>query len=181
MNYIHVYSGDGKGKTTAALGLMLRFLGAGGKAALIQFDKGAGSLDFYGERRLFPLFPGLTHHATGLVRFVPSAGTFRFKNLPGDFLEAQKGLGLAHEALDTDIGLLILDEILSLPLSGLLDERTIMDFLDTYESKGRPCELVLTGHKTFPELEQRTDLWTRMQGLKHYFEKGVSARKGIEF
>ncbi|HTB21966.1 MAG TPA: cob(I)yrinic acid a,c-diamide adenosyltransferase [bacterium] len=181
MNRIQVYTGEGKGKTTAALGLLLRFLGSGGKAVLIQFDKGAGSDDFYGERRLFPLLTGLTHHATGLVRFVPARGTFRFQNIPGDFAEAQRGMDLAHEALASGAGMVVLDEILSLLLTGLIGEDAIDALLDHYEKLGRPCELILTGHKIFPALELRADLITRMEKLKHYFDQGEPARKGIEF
>jgi cob(I)alamin adenosyltransferase len=181
MNRIQVYTGDGKGKTTAALGLLLRFLGAGGKAVLVQFDKGAGADDFYSERRLFPLLPGLVHHATGKVRFVPAKGSFRFTNIKGDFEEAQRGMGLARQAIESGAGLVILDEILSLPLTGLLQESEIAAFLDHFESLGRPCELVLTGHRTFPALDQKADLITRMVKLKHYFDQGEAARKGIEY
>ena len=178
---IHIYTGDGKGKTTAALGLLLRFLGTGGRAVLVQFDKGAGAEDFYGERAVFPLLTGLTHHPTGLPRFNPEKGTFRFNNGPGDFKEAGRGMDLARAALASGAGLVVLDEILSLLLTGLVKESAVLALLDRYEELGRPCELVLTGHKTFPALEQRADLITRMEKAKHYFDKGEKARKGIEY
>jgi len=178
---IQVYTGDGKGKTTAALGLLLRFIGSGGNAVLVQFDKGAGAGDFYGERKLFPLLPGLVHHPTGLVRFVPEKGTFRFQNVKGDFEEAHRGMALARTALTSGAGLVVLDEVLSLLLTGLLEESQIHTLLDEYERLGRPCELVLTGHKMTPQLEQRADLITRMENVKHYFDQGVVARKGIEY
>ncbi len=181
MNRIHVYTGDGKGKTTAALGLLLRFLGSGGRAELIQFDKGAGSDDFYGERRLLPLLPGLAFHPTGLPRFVPARGVFRFANVPGDFEEARRGLALARQALGSGAGLVVLDEILSLPLTGLADAASILELLDHYEAASRPCELVLTGHALFEGLEERVDLITVMTKRKHYFDSGEKARKGIEF
>lgn len=179
---VQVYTGDGKGKTTAALGLLLRFLGSGGKACLIQFDKGAAQgSDFYNERNIFPLLPGLTHRPTGLPRFNPETQTFRFINGPGDFVEAQKGLEQARWALGQGFGLLILDEILSTALTGLLKESEITAFLDEYDQLGRPCELVLTGHQIWPALEDRADLVTEMRKKKHYFDQKVSARKGIEF
>ena len=181
-NQIQVYTGESKGKTTAALGLLLRFLGSGGKACLIQFDKGAepGS-DFYQERKLFPLFPGLTHIATGLVRFNAEKNTFRFNNIPADFQEAQRGLEAARQAFGQGYGLVVLDELLSLILTDLVKKEEIVSLLDAYESAGRPCELVLTGHRIWPELEARVDLITEMKKLKHYFDKGLQARKGIEF
>ena len=179
---IQVYTGEGKGKTTAALGLLLRFLGSGGKACLIQFDKGAGpDSDFYQERRVFPLLTGLTHVATGLVRFNAEKNTFRFNNIAADFQEAQRGLGIAREAFSQGYGLVVLDEILSLILTDLVKKEEIMGLLDAYEAAGRPCELVLTGHRIWPELEARVDLITEMRKLKHYFDHGLEARKGIEF
>jgi cob(I)alamin adenosyltransferase len=182
LNQIQVYTGEGKGKTTAALGLALRFLGTGGKACLIQFDKGSkpGS-DFYSERRLFNQLPGLTHHATGLVRFDEATESFRFKNIPGDFDEAQRGLELARQSFIQGYGLVVLDEILSLVLTDLVKKVEIESLLDAYESAGRPSELVLTGHRIWPELEARVDLITEMRKVKHYFDKKLKARKGIEF
>ncbi len=179
---IQVYTGEGKGKTTAALGLLLRFLGSGGKACLIQFDKGAGpDSDFYQERRVFPLLAGLTHVATGLVRFNVEKNSFRFNNIAADFQEAQRGLQIAREAFSQGYGLVVLDEILSLILTDLVKKEDIISLLDAYETAGRPCELVLTGHRIWPELEARVDLITEMKKVKHYFDQGLQARKGIEF
>lgn len=179
---IQVYTGDGKGKTTAALGLLLRYLGTGGRACFIQFDKGAAEgSDFYQERRCFPLFPQLTHHPTGLVRFNAEKNTFRFKNVPADFAEAQRGMSLAKQAFSQGYGLVVLDEILSLVLTGLVGTDEVMALLDEYERQGRPCELVLTGHRIWPELAARVDLITEMKKLKHYFDQKVEARKGFEY
>lgn len=181
-NQIQVYTGSGKGKTTAALGLLLRFLGAGGKACLIQFDKGAApGSDFYSERQALAKFPHLTLQPTGLVRFNAEKETFRFQNGPGDLAEAQRGLGLARQALEGGYGLVVLDEILSLPLTGLLPQAEIMALLAEYERLGRPCELVLTGHQIWPELEAQVDLITEMNKRKHYFDQALKARKGIEY
>jgi cob(I)alamin adenosyltransferase len=116
-----------------------------------------------------------------LVRFVPEKNTFRFKNIAGDFEEAQRGLKLAQTAFNSGAGLVVLDEILSLPLTGLVQEQAILELLDVYEALQRPCELVLTGHQLFPSLEQRVDLITRMQKVKHYYDQGEQARKGIEY
>lgn len=179
---IQVYTGDSKGKTTASLGLMLRFLGSGGRVCLIQFDKGSdASSDFYQERKLFPLFTGLTHHATGLVRFNAEKNTFRFKNIQGDFDEAQRGLKLAKEAFGQGYGMIILDELLSLILTDLVTKEEVLELLSAYETAGRPGELVVTGHRTWPEFEAKVDLITEMKKHKHYFDKGLKARKGIEF
>ena len=179
---VQVYTGDGKGKTTAALGLLLRFLGSGGRACFIQFDKGAAEgSDFYSERKLFPVLAGLTHIATGLPRFNPANQTFRFNNIPGDLAEAQRGLAAAQQALGAGYGLVVLDEILSTVLTKLLKQEDVIALLDEHARLGRPNELVLTGHQTWPELESRVDLITEMRKRKHYFDQKVPARKGIEF
>jgi cob(I)alamin adenosyltransferase len=182
MNRIQVYTGEGKGKTTAALGLLLRFVGSGGKACLIQFDKGSQvGDDFYSERGLLTKMEGLTFQATGLPRFDPLKETFRFKNIEGDFAEARRGLGLARQALAQGYGLLVLDELLSLILTELVTKEEVFGILDAYEKAGRPCELVITGHRIWPELEARVDLITEMRKVKHYFDQRVKARKGIEY
>ena len=179
---IQIYTGEGKGKTTAALGLILRFLGSGGRACLIQFDKGAvEGQEVYFERRVFPRLEGLTHLPSGLPRFDPKAGTFRFKNIAGDFEEARRGFGLAKEALGQGYGLLVLDELLSLVLTGLLPKEEVLAYLDDFEARGRPCELLLTGHQIWPELVEKADLVTEMSKVKHYFDRGIKARKGIEY
>lgn len=179
---IQAYVGDGKGKTTAALGLLLRFLGSGGRACLIQFDKGKdGGPELYSERALFPSLSGLTFHPTGSQRFDPAKQTFRFKNIPADFAEASRGLQLAQAAFEQGFGLIILDEILSLLLTGLVQEAELHELLDRYERAGRPAELVLTGHKLPEALASRMDLITEMRKQKHYFDQQTKARKGIEF
>jgi cob(I)alamin adenosyltransferase len=184
MNRIQVYTGDGKGKTTAALGLAIRHLGAGGRVCLIHFDKGArpGFEDrLYSERSLLKGLPGLELHGCGTQRFDPDQGTFRFENTPEDRQEALRGLALAEKALDQKHSLLILDEVLSLVMTKLVKTQEVMDFVKLYLDKGRPCELVLTGHAAWPELAACADLITDMRKRKHYFDIGESARKGIEF
>jgi cob(I)alamin adenosyltransferase len=182
MNQVQIYTGDGKGKTTAALGLLLRFLGSGGRACFIQFDKGAAEgSDFYSERAILPQLSGLTHLPTGLPRFNPKTNTFRFANIPGDLAEAQRGLAAARQALSQGYGLLVLDEILSTPLTGLLAQSDVMELLAEHDRLGRPCELVLTGHQIWPELGAKADLITEMVKRKHYFDQKLQARKGIEF
>jgi cob(I)alamin adenosyltransferase len=182
MPQIQVYTGEGKGKTTAALGLLLRFLGAGGKARLIQFDKGSKEGDaLYSERGALKVFPDLEILSFGLPRFDAIKETFRFNNIEGDFKEAKRGLEAAQDSFKKGFGLVVLDEILSLVLTGLATKDDIMTLLQEYERSGRPCELVLTGHRIWDELEQRVDLITEMRKIKHYYDKNVKARRGIEF
>lgn len=184
MNRIQVYTGDGKGKTTAALGLAIRHLGAGGRVCIIHFDKGAepGLEDkLYSERAILRSLPGLELFSCGMQRFDPDQGTFRFENRSEDRQEALRGLVLAETKLVQGPSLLILDEVLSLVMTKLVKTQEVMAFVKKYADKGKPCELVLTGHAAWPELAACVDLITDMRKRKHYFDEGEGARKGIEF
>ena len=182
---IHVYYGYGKGKTTSVIGLAVRAIGAGKKVAIVQFDKGYdGKNEHYSERKIlrklgeigYPveLFP------TGCER-MNEDGTFRFKNADEDFKEAQRGMEIAKKLITNgEQDLLILDEGLAAVAYHLLKEKDILDIIELY-NKNRRFELVLTGHKLFDGLEEKVDLVTEMRKVKHYFDKGIQAREGIEF
>lgn len=178
---IHVYTGDGKGKTTAAIGLCVRAAGAGLKVAFIQFDKGSSGEDFYSERKVLKTLSGVDLMVTGKIRMMPN-GQFRFNNSPSDFEEAKKGLKTVHGALDAKkYDLIICDEILTSIMTKLIAEEDVLEIIRKFESRGRPCDLVLTG-RTLPEaIKNKADLVTEMKMVKHYFDKGLPARKGIEF
>ena len=178
---IHVYYGFGKGKTTSGMGLALRAAGAGKKVAIVQFDKGYdGENEHYSERHLLRTIPGIELHPTGCERMQPD-GTFRFKNQPEDFEEAKRGLGLARKLIEEEKqNLLFLDELLATVKYHLLRKEDVMSLLDHYD-RHRRFELVLTGHEVWEELVERVDLVTEMRKVKHYFDEGTPARKGIEF
>ncbi|MDZ4677033.1 MAG: cob(I)yrinic acid a,c-diamide adenosyltransferase [Oligoflexia bacterium] len=178
---IHVYTGDGKGKTTAAVGLTIRAAGADQQVAFIQFDKGSEAEDFYSERKILRAQTNIDVQPTGKIRMMPT-GQFRFSNSPPDFEEAKRGLELAAKAVSNQkYQLVICDEILSCILTTLVKEDDVLELLDVFEKSGRTCDLVLTG-RTLPEaIKARADLVTEMKLIKHYFNKGLPARKGIEF
>jgi cob(I)alamin adenosyltransferase len=178
---IHVYTGDGKGKTTASVGLIVRAAGAGLNAAFIQFDKGFEADDFYSERQVLRTLKTVDVQPTGKIRMMPT-GQFRFTNSPPDFEEAQRGLKIAQEALVSGkYQLVVCDEILSCLMTKLVKEEEVLALLDAYDAAGRKCDVVLTG-RTLPEsIKARADLVTEMKMVKHYFNKGLPARKGIEF
>ncbi len=187
MNELHLYYGYGKGKTTSVVGLCIRALGAGKSVAFIQFDKGYdGENEHYSERHvlrdLIKMGYKLELHPTGCERMNPD-GTFRFKNNSEDLKEANKALSLAKEIMNRKkkVDLLILDEGLAATAYHLLKKEDLLEFIDAYEKLNKPFELVITGHKTWPEIEKRADLITEMRKVKHYFDKGVPAKLGIEF
>lgn len=182
---VHVYYGYGKGKTTAAMGLSVRMLGAGGSVAIVQFDKGHDKEnDHYKEiniiRKLQSLGYPVEIYSTGCER-MNEDGTFRFKNADEDLAEARRALDISGKLITKGKQtLLILDEILAAAAYHLIEEKDVMDILDLYY-KNRRFELVLTGHKLFPGLGERVGLITEMRKVKHYFDEGIQAREGIEF
>ncbi len=182
-HFIHVYYGGGKGKTTSAIGLAVRAAGAGKRVLFLQFDKGFDPErgEHYAERKILRKIPEITLFPTGCER-IRADGTFRFGVMPEDLAEAKHGLAEAKRAVASrDYDLVILDEALGALAYGLLEEKDVVAILDAYEAAGRPCELVLTGHKLPDSVKTRADLVTHVQKVKHYFDRGVKAREGIEF
>jgi cob(I)alamin adenosyltransferase len=178
---LQVYTGDGKGKTTAAVGLCVRAAGAGFKVAFIQFDKGSEGEDFYSERNILRKISEIEVHPTGKIRMMPS-GQFRFSNSPPDFAEAARGLALAIKIIESKkFKVVVCDEILSCLLTTLLTEADVLKLIDVYEINGKSGDLILTGRSLPEAIKAKADLVTEMKMIKHYFNKGLPARKGIEF
>jgi cob(I)alamin adenosyltransferase len=165
---IQIYTGEGKGKTTAALGLALRAAGRGMRVCFIQFCKGETS----GEHLFVSKFP-----AFDILR--PSeSNCFRTPDAQLQ-AEASQTLLLAEEKmLSGKYDLLVLDEINIAVWRGFISIQQVLDLLD---KKPASLELVLTGRYAPEELIQRADLVTEMKLIKHNFQQGIPARKGIEF
>jgi cob(I)alamin adenosyltransferase len=179
---LHIYTGDGKGKTTACAGLAVRAIGAGHRAAFIQFDKGYdGNNEHYAERFVLRMLPKLALIPTGCERMRPD-GTFRFSNEPADYAEAARGLAAAKQAaLSTDFDLVVLDEaVTAAGLTGLIKEADLLALIAQWRKSGR-CELVLSGRGLTPALAEAADLISEMKKVKHYFDDGQKARRGIEY
>ncbi len=182
---VHIYYGYGKGKTTAAMGIVFRMLGAGKSAAVVQFDKGHDrENDHYKEIALLKKLQESGYpveiYTTGCER-MNKDGTFRFKNAEEDFEEAKRALGISRRLItESKQNLLVLDEILAASAYHLITEKDVLDVLDLYY-RNRRFELVITGHKLFPGLEEKAGLITEMRKVKHYFDEGIQAREGIEF
>lgn len=173
--YIQIYTGDGKGKTTASLGLALRAIGHGWKVLIIQFTKGDMGTNFYGEiSSSTKLMPNLEVAQFGLDRVVYS------HNISiEDYKEARRGWQFTKEAISSGkYQLIILDEINICADLGMVK---ISEIKDALMNKPENLEVVLTGRRAHPELIAMAHLVTEMQPVKHYFEMGVPARQGIEF
>jgi cob(I)alamin adenosyltransferase len=172
--YVQVYTGDGKGKTTAALGLCLRALGAGHSVYIGQFIKGMRYSEIETLERLSALFGGerLAVEQYGRGCFI------RREPEPEDREATRIGLDRAREALASGrYDLVVLDEINVASLFGLVSEEELGAILDA-----RPphVELVLTGRYAPESLLARADLVTEMREVRHYYARGVQARTGIE-
>ena len=173
---IHAYTGDGKGKSTAALGLLIRAFGADKKVAIIYFDKGSETYR-HNETLVFEKL-GIKFFITGKERMKPD-GSFRFENIPEDSQEALRGIKLAKELISSGkYEVLVLDEALSAVEYDLLDIKELENLI---AQAPKELELVITGRCTNEELLDKADLVTCMTKKKHYFDKGIQARPGIEY
>lgn len=171
---IQVITGNGKGKTTSALGLGIRAYGAGKKVAFIYFDKGGNS--HYSERKTLEQL-NIPFTATGRDRIDQKTGVFDFSKNQQDIDEAQKGLEAA-KLFSKQVDLLILDEINSTVDLGFLKVEDVLEFL---KEKPRNCEIVLTGRDVPKEFCEIAHLVSEVQLQKHYFYSGVKAREGIDY
>ena len=165
--YLQVYTGDGKGKTTAALGLVVRALGAGLRVCVIQFIK---SMEYHELRTLRGL--GVPIHQYGRGCFIRGEPKAEDKEI------AARGLAFARELMARGgLDLLVLDEINVAVRLGLL---SVEDVLAVVRARPRDLELVCTGRGAPRELIELADLVTEMVNHKHYYDAGIAARDGIE-
>lgn len=167
--YVHVNTGDGKGKTTAALGVALRTLLSGKRVFFAQFIKGADT----SELLLPGYFDDFTIVQYGRGRFVGN------RPEPQDILAARAGFENCRAILSSGAyDLVVLDEVNIAVHYGFL---TIDEVIDALEKRAPHVEVICTGRHAHPTLIEYADLVTDMVKVKHYFAKGVRGRKGIEF
>jgi cob(I)alamin adenosyltransferase len=168
---IHVYTGEGKGKTQAALGLALRALGHGYKVIVIQFMKGADSGENLIQTKLAPDYE--IYHF-GRTKFIKKGEVEK-----EDIELAKKGLIFAKEIMQTrQPDILILDELNVALDFKLLGIEEVLKFLN---EKPSGLEIVLTGRNAKKEIIDQADLVTDMKKVKHYYDKGLRARLGVEY
>lgn len=168
--YVQVYTGNGKGKTTAAFGLAFRAMGRGLKTYIGQFMKGQSYGELESARMIAPY---ITIEQYGKDTFVHVRGPSE-----EDIEMAHEGLARAREAmLSGEYDIIVLDEIVTSHFFHLI---SLEEMLEIIKSKPDGVEMILTGRYAPPELIAAADLVTEMVEVKHYFKRGVQARDGIE-
>ncbi len=166
--YIQVYTGNGKGKTTAAIGLAVRAAGAGYKVLFVQFVKGLP----YSEHKALERFENIIVKQFGRKEFIHS------KPKKEDIEKAKEGYNFVLKALkENEFDVVILDEANIAVFFNLFSEE---DLIKLIENKPENTELVITGRYATDKVIEKADLVTEMREIKHYYQKGVMARDGIE-
>ncbi|MDW7658772.1 MAG: cob(I)yrinic acid a,c-diamide adenosyltransferase [Bacillota bacterium] len=173
LGLIHIYCGEGKGKTTAAMGLIARALGHEYRVLLVQFLKNGKSGELVTLRKL----PGIQFLAGQVTGKFSIAMTDQEKEatraLHLDYFHTAAGL-----VRQNDIDLLVLDEILGAIESGMMTENELIDFLD---SKPSGLEVVMTGRIASERLMDRADYISQIACVRHPYQRGILAREGIEY
>ncbi len=169
---IHIYCGDGKGKTTAAVGLAVRCAGGGGRVLYVSFLKDNRS----GERRILERIENIY-----LLENPESVSFFKYmseeeKRSCREFCESTVE-NVQREIRTNSYDLLVLDEIIPAVNNGVLDENTVTELLD---SRPDGLEIALTGRAPSKALTDRADYITEMRKIRHPFDRGIQARKYIE-
>ena len=168
---VEIFTGEGKGKTSAALGAIIRALGHGLRVYVVFFMKG----DFpYGEQKILCQLPNCTIERFGFQEFVDPANP-----KPEEKAEARKALDAARKAmLSQKYDVVILDEVNVAAAWKLID---VDDVVKLIKDKPEKVELILTGRYADPKLVKLADLVTEMVKIKHPYDKGILSRKGVEY
>jgi cob(I)alamin adenosyltransferase len=204
---ILVITGNGKGKTTSALGTAIRALGWGNRVAVVFFDKGGSH---YGEGNIFDFLQYLNSEKTdisksklenrnssavadcisdfdfispdvfrfGLERFDEEKKEFRFKNTEGDKEEVKRGIDKVFTLYKEKYFLIVCDELITCLNSGLIDDKSVQKLADECP---KDTHLLLTGRGAPDWLVEKADLVSDVKEVKHYFKKGESAVKGLDY
>ena len=168
---VQIFTGDGKGKTTAAIGAVIRALGHGLRVYVAFFMKG----DYpYGERSILSQLPNVTIASFGSRGFIDPANI-----KPEEKEQAKRALAAAREAmLSGSYDLVVLDEVNLAAAWNLVE---LDEVLKLIEDKPPGVELILTGRRADSKLAKAADLVTEMLKIKHPYDEGVAAREGVEY
>ncbi len=192
---ILINTGNGKGKTTSAIGTAIRSAGWNRKTAIIFFDKGG---DHYGEQKIFDFLQSavssqepreqtancklptvnLAVFRFGKQRFDEASKTFRFENTPDDKVEVQKGIDKLLTLYKGGYFLIVADELINCLNLNLTEESVVRNLVDNCPID---THLLLTGRNVPEWLAEKADLVSEIKEVKHYFKKGQQAIKGLDY
>ncbi len=171
-----IITGNGKGKTTSALGTAIRAAGWSKKVAITFFDKGG---THYGEQSILDeLKTKIDTHRFGLKRFDEVTRKFRFENTKKDQEEAKKGVKKVIELLAQDYFLIVCDEIINCLNLKLVEKKHLQELLDHCPQNSH---LIFTGRNAPKWLQEKADLISEVNEIKHYFKQGKDAIKGLDY
>ena len=174
MGYIHVYMGDGKGKTTCSLGLALRSIGAGFKVMMVQFLKNWHTSELDTIKILNDKFH--VYRIESKKGFTNQLNEEQLEILREEIkIEFDKSKEFIYSG---EYDLIILDEVLGAIEYGFICEDEILDIM---ENKPKDLELILTGRIASDRIIHKADLVSKINKVKHYYDNGILARKGIEY
>ena len=172
--YVQIYTGDGKGKTTAAVGLAVRAAGNGYNVFMVQFLKGNKTGEIESAKRLAPFF--------NIFRFEKKRGFFWTLNAEEKIQlkqEVQNAYEFCKEVLKEEkCDILIMDEVMGALSNKLISEEQLLQLI---ENKPGNIELILTGRNAPKAIIDKANLVTEMKDIKHYYNEGIQSREGIEF
>ena len=170
LGLVHIYTGNGKGKTTAAFGLGFRAAGRGLSVLIVQFVKPSAG---YGEQIACGKFPNITLLPLGLDHFVGN------KPKQEDIDAARAALKKVSDLMGTgDYDVVIIDEAINAVRLGLIKDTELIDVL---KARGKNIEVVMTGRGLTPALQEYADYVTEMGLIKHPYDRGIQAREGVEY
>jgi cob(I)alamin adenosyltransferase len=169
--FVEIFTGNGRGKSSAALGVVLRALGHGLRAHIIYFMKGNYP---YGEQKIISQLPNVTFAAFGQEDFVDPANV-----KPEEREQARQALKEARRAvLSNEYDLVVLDEVNVAVAWKLVDLEEVIELI---KEKPQKVELILTGRYADGKLIQLADLVTEMVEVKHPYQKGITSRRGFDY
>jgi len=173
---ILVITGNGKGKTTSAIGIAIRGIGWRKKTAMVFFDKDGSH---YGEQHIFDLLQErISVLRLGQHRFDQKKGTFRFTVTDKDKKEAERGIKVVLDMYKKKYFLIVCDELITCLSLGMTDEKSVRSLI---KKCPKSTHLVLTGRNAPKWLIEKADLVSDIKDVKHYYRKGVKAIKGIDY
>lgn len=170
---IHIYTGDGKGKTTAGVGLSVRAAGAGLKVLYTQFLKDGSSSELAPLSKIDGIDLFLATKSFGFIKYMSEKDLIEAKKYYNAYLKE-----IIEKVNRNEYGLVVIDEFMAAYNYDMIDKKTAYEFL---KNKKADLEIVLTGRDVASEIKELCDYVSEIQKIKHPFDKGIVAREGIEY